>query len=104
MILGILPNNIERSMKKLSILFLVFLFLMSMTPVSAGYSSTAYGGTSDSTFFSRTSDWFATLGKSQKEKYRIKHERWAARKIKKAKKRINKQKRDFARQRKASKK
>jgi len=88
-------------MKKLWVLFLVFLFLTSTIPVYAGYSSTAYGGASDSTFFSRTSDWFATLGKSQEEKYRIKHERWAARKIKKAKKRINKQKREFAKKRKA---
>lgn len=83
-------------MKKLWVLFLVFLFLTSTISVYAGYSSTAYGGASDSTFFSRTSDWFATLGMSQEEKYRVKHERWAARKINKAKKRISKQKRDLA--------
>ena len=55
------------NMKKLAISFLIVLFSLSAVPVYAEYSSKAYGGNSGETFFNRTSDWFATLGKSQEE-------------------------------------
>ena len=90
-------------MKKLLVAFITLLSLSLTLPVYAEYSSEAYGGVGKETFLTRTSDWFATLGKSQEEKYRIKHERRTARKIKKAKKRIEKQKRDFAKKRNAFK-
>lgn len=90
-------------MRKLIISSVVILFFVCTVPVYAEYSSMAYGGTGNETFFNRTSDWFATLGKSQKEKYRIKHQRRTARKIKKAKKRIEKQKRNFAKKKNAFK-
>ena len=72
-----------------------------MGPAYAQYSSTAYGGTKDDTIFSRVSDWFATAGKTQKEKYLIKAQRRADRKIKKAKKAIARRKRALAKKRKA---
>jgi len=59
------------------------------------------GGVEDETTFNRITDWFATVGKSQEEKYRIKHERRTARKIIRAKKRIVKQKRNLAKKKKA---
>jgi len=90
-------------MKKLLTLFLVLLFITSTIPVYAQYSSKAYEGNKDETTFNRITDWFATVGKPQEEKYRIKHERRTARKISRAKKRIAKQKRDFAKKRKAFK-
>jgi len=90
-------------MKKLLTLFLALLFFTSTIPVYAQYSSKAYGGNKDVTTFNRVTDWFATVGKSQEEKYRIKHERKTARKISRAKKRIAKRKRDFAKKRSANK-
>ena len=90
-------------MKKLLTLFLALLFITSTMPVYGQYSSQAYGGNKDETTFNRITDWFATVGKSQEEKYLIKHKRRTARKISRAKKRIAKQKRDFAKKRKALK-
>ena len=84
-------------MKKLLALFFTLLFMMSTTPIYAQ----AYGGASNETTLNRMADWFATIGKSQEEKYRIKHERRTARKIDRAKKRIAKQKRDIAKKKRA---
>ncbi len=92
-------SNGNVKVKKPVISFLVVLFVICAVPVCADYSSRAYGGTGDETFMSRTSDWFATLGKTQEEKYRIKTKRRAARKIKKAKKAIEKRKKELAKKR-----
>jgi len=90
-------------MKKLLTLLLTLLFMASTISVDAQYSSKAYGGDKDETTFNRVTDWFATVGKSQKEKYRIKHERRTARKISRAKKRIAKRKRDIIKKKNAFK-
>jgi len=78
--------------KKIFILVLTFVFVASTMPIYAQ----AYGEVYKDTTFNRLTDWFATVGKSQEEKYRIKHERRTARMIYRAKKRINKQKRNIA--------
>lgn len=75
--------------------------LLLAAPVQAQYQSTAYGGSADETFWSRTTDWFATAGKSEKEKYRILNERRAARKVKKAKRAIAQKKKEMAQKKKA---
>jgi len=83
--------------KKLAVTIFIILFTYSAMPVYAQ----AQGGVSSDSIFNRMADWFATVGKSQEEKYRIKHERRTARKINKVKKRIAKQKRDIAKKKKA---
>jgi hypothetical protein len=90
-------------MKNLKILLAV-LILLSALPAYAQSGSNAYGGSAGDTILDKTGDWFATVGKSQEEKYRIKVERRAARKIKKAQKKIVKKKKDIAAQKKAFKK
>jgi hypothetical protein len=90
-------------MKKRLVTIIVLFCMVSAVPVYAGYGSTAYGGTGKETFLNRASDWFATVGKPQEEKYRILHQRRTIRKIKNAKKKINAQKRDLAEKRKVSK-
>ena len=83
---------------------LVVVLVFSVGSAHAQYSSTAYGGKSDESFLTRTSDWFATLGMSQEEKYIALKERRAARKIKKAQKAIEQRQKEIARKRKANKK
>ena len=83
-------------MKIFKIILLSLYFTGIVTSGYAQYSSQAYGG-EKLTVFNRFSDWFATVGKPQKEKYRIKLQRRTARKIKKAKKRIARQKKNFSR-------
>ena len=46
-------------------------------------------------YLNRISDWFATVGKSQEKKYLITNKRRRDRKIKKAKKKIEKNKREY---------
>ena len=82
---------------KSRIVCLIIAFLInSVLPAYAGYSSTAYGGTKDETMLSRVSDWFATVGKSQDEKYIIKAQRRAERKKRKAMKAIAENKKKLA--------
>jgi len=87
-------------MKKLLVLLLTLLFMASTMPVYAQFT-TRNTGAKNETIYNRMTDWFATVGKSQEEKYRIMHQRRTTRKINKAKKRIAKQKRDIAKKKKA---
>jgi len=73
--------------KKWTVVIIVF-FMGVTVPVYAQYSSTAYGGGKNETVLNRVSDWFATVGKTMEQKYIIKKNRRAARKIRKAKKAI----------------
>ncbi len=84
-------------MKSFKIIFLVAFLIVQTVPGYAQYSSQAYGGSGKTTMFNRFSDWIATAGKSQEEKYRIKAQRRAYRKIQRAKKRIARQKRNYLR-------
>ena len=68
----------------------------SALPASAQYKSRPIGQVQQDTKFNKFTDWMATLGKPQQEKYRIKAERRAARKVDRAKKRIEAQKKAFA--------
>lgn len=87
-------------MKKLLVLFFALLFVTSAMPVYAQFT-TRNTGAKKETVYNRMTDWFATAGKSQEEKYRIMHQRRTVRRIEKAKKRIAKQKRAFAKKKKA---
>lgn len=91
-------------MKKVLTVPIMVFALMASSPTYAQRGSNAYGGAAEETVLDKTGDWFATVGKSQEEKNRIKLERRAARKIKKAQKAIEKKKKQITAQKKAFKK
>lgn len=80
------------------IFLMVTICLTTAAPVMAapegqkGASASAYEHASDNSIFNRTSDWFATVGKSQEEKDRIKAERQARRAAKRVEKESEKAK------------
>jgi hypothetical protein len=88
-------------MKKRAVWVLIILFVSLAIPTYAQYSSTAYGGADNETMLNKISDWFATVGKPEEEKYRIKAQRRGERKIKKAKKDIARKKKALAKKREA---
>jgi len=96
----LLNNKKDVPVKRVIFVFIAAVFIFSAAPVYAQYSSGAYGGTKDETVFTRMGDWFATIGKTQEEKYLIKSRRRAVRKIRKANKLIEQRKREIARRRK----
>jgi hypothetical protein len=75
--------------KLLVVVVLLSLALFSRPASSAeggkkGASSTAYEHASDQAIFHRVTDWFATIGKSEEEKVRIREERRLKREEKRA--------------------
>jgi hypothetical protein len=89
-------------MKKLIAIVIVFLFILSVTPVFVQAanrnmptpSQKAYEHASEKSAFNRAGDWFATIGKSEEEKTQIIAERdakRAARQAEKEAKRLQKQ-------------
>ena len=77
-------------MRKVTVGFLVFLFLVIGMPAftaekgEKGASSKAYEHASEQSIFNRVGDWFATVGKSPEEKEKILQERQAKRAAKRA--------------------
>lgn len=71
--------------------------ILMLVIMNLGWISPAYARvqTKKDTYINRISDWFATVGKSQDEKYIIKNKRRRDRKIKKAKKRIRRKKKEY---------
>lgn len=83
-------------MKKI-VVFLIALSLVAIycpaysAPLGEkGASPSAYEHASDQSIFNRTTDWFATVGKSPEEKEKIKAERSAQRAAKRAEKEAKK--------------
>ena len=72
------------------------LILFLTVPARAQMTTRKNNGVQKESLFARASDWFATVGKTQKEKNVIKKERRASRKIKKAKQNIARQKKQLA--------
>jgi len=79
-------------MRKISLFILIGVFTLSAQPVYAekGASETAQEKASDQAIFNRVGDWFATIGKSNEEKAKVKAERQAKRNSKKAEKEARK--------------
>ena len=86
-------------MRKCIVICLAIFLVFSSTLSSAqpkgpkGASERAMEKASDEAIFHRVGDWFATLGKSDEEKARVRAERRAARQAKRAEKKLEKQKR-----------
>jgi len=62
------------------------------------YSTGAYGEYDKKSFTEKISDWYATLGVSEKRKRQVLNRRRAQRKIKKAKKATERRKREILKQ------
>ena len=84
-------------MKKITAVFLTAALIVTAPTAQAQVTTRKYGYTQKESFFNRISDWFATTGKSQEEKYLIKKNRRAARNIKKIKSDIARKKKQMAR-------
>ena len=84
-------------MKKIMVLGLAAMLVLSATVSFAakdgvkGASAQAYEHADDNAIFNRVGDWFATVGKSDEEKAKIKAERKAERAVKRAEKEAKKQ-------------
>ena len=83
-------------MKKMFVNLLTALLIFSAVTASAQVSTQLNKGAQKEPFFSRVSDWFATVGKTQEEKYIINKNRRAARKLKKAQKDIARKRKQVA--------
>ena len=95
-------------MKKILTLVLILSIAMSMPVFAAkgqrGASQKAYEHASDEAVFHRVGDWFATVGKSEKEKEAIIAERKGKRAAKKAEKELAKKKKAAEKKAKKAKK
>ena len=79
---------------------LAALLIFSAVTASAQVTTQLNKDAQKEPFLTRLSDWVATVGKTQEEKYLIKKNRRAARKLKKAKKDIARQKKQVSKQKK----
>ncbi|MCK5014957.1 MAG: hypothetical protein KAS66_14185 [Candidatus Omnitrophica bacterium] len=82
-------------MKKIMVLGLAAMMVLSVTVSFAakdgkGASAQAYEHADDNAIFNRVGDWFATVGKSDEEKAKIKAQRKADRAVKRAEKEAKK--------------
>lgn len=85
-------------MKKVTILGLAFLFLISSANLclaakdgQKGASDKAYENANENAIFNRVDDWFSTVGKSEEEKEKILAEKKAKRAAKRAEKQAKKE-------------
>ena len=81
-------------MKRVFVGFL-FVMMIGVSPAFAakdgkGASDQAYEHANENAVFNQVGDWFATVGKSDEEKARIKAQRKAERKVKHAEKKAKK--------------
>lgn len=87
-------------MKKISVGLVTVLVMFSALTAGAQVTTKLNKGAPKEPLFTRLSDWFATVGKTQEEKYIINKNRRAARKLKKAKKDIARKKKQVDKQKK----
>lgn len=98
------PSFKETGMKKTTFIILALCLIFSGSFCFAakdgekGASDQAYEHASDNSVFNRTSDWFATIGKSDEEKQKVLTERKARRAAKKAQEQTGKQARKAEKQ------